>query len=586
MSDDSVSRIHGRFYLTLINPSSHLTSLLISFICASIVVFLSYAYYLNLPLENLAVLPLSLGVLYAAKMIDYVLLRNAPVAKFTKIYHTAAFANILWSITIALGIATSFVLGRDTDVSVIVAGMLLAAGLRIGIFTSVFGTGLTRAILISPILPLLFFVSFIPLDNILAYISDPAGVGFGLTFMAISTVWSMTADRAGRPNVKSTFNLLQAYLLAWTEHNPKPMEVIMEDRARQSRVNTYTLSLNTPSGRSLIVLPDIHPGPFYPVGGSNLPYEIYRAYSANAIHAVVMHSVSDHSLNLPSRVQLESYLKSLDLQNQNLVEHGNTCTEPIAVQVNSARVSGIAFGKVAVLMLSLAPHGMEDVPEIIRKEVERYATSRGFSNVLVIDTHNSMGEHLSEEDSSDMLKVCRIVLDEMIMKPQHNFKFGFCHSSEIDARANDVGPAGMSVMMASVNGRSFAICWADANNMANGLREHIVEHLAANDVSVLEICTSDTHYTSGNARNITGYFTFGSLTKTDDASKWYLEMAERARGRLEHASYEAALASSEVKIMGTEQFSDYSNALDKALNVTKVSIGVTAAVYVAMLLLS
>ena len=582
MSDESVTKIHKRFYLTLINPASHVTSLLISFFCASLVVVLSYRYYLDLPLQNLAVvLPLSLAVLYAAKMIDFAILRSTPVTKLAKIYHTAAFANILWLVTVALGIASVSVLGKsETNFHFIVVGMLLAAGLRIGIFTSVFGASLPKAILASPILPLLFFASFIPIEQVPFYLRDPMGLGFGLGLMAIAAIWASIADRAGRPKVLSTFKLLQAYLLAWTDLNPKSMEVIMEGRAHESKVNTYTLTFKTPNGKSLIVVPDVHPGPFYPVGGSNLPYEIYKTYSLNSMYAVVLHSISDHALNLPSKTQVERYLSSLD--NQTFFEDGNTCTEPIVIQVNKARVTGFAFGKVAILLLSLAPYGMEDVPELIRREVENYAKMKSFNYALVIDTHNSIGKHLSEDDSSDVLKACKVALDELKMKPQHNFDFGFCHSSEIGAEADDVGPAGMSVMTIKVNNKSFTVGWADSNNMERGLRERILDHLTANGTSMLEVCTSDTHYTSGKARNLTGYFTFGSLSSPNSVSKWYLEMAKKASERAANASYELSETSSEVKVMGGEQFSDYSIALDRSMRVTKVSIWVTIAAYIAM----
>ncbi|MFQ5969751.1 MAG: DUF2070 family protein [Nitrososphaerales archaeon] len=584
MNEESVSRIHKRFYLTLINPASHVTSLLISFFCASLIVVLSYIYYLDLSLQNLVVvLPVSLVVLYAGKIIDFAILKRTPVAKLAKIYHTATFANILWLLTVALGIASTFILEKpETHFHFIVAGMLLAAGLRIGIFTSVFGASLPQAVLASPILPLLFFLSFVPIERVPLYLSDPLGLGFGIGLMTIALIWVVLSDRAGRPNVVSTFKLLQAYILAWTDLNPKSMEVIMEGRAHESKVNTYTLAFKTPSARSLIVVPDVHPGPFYPVGGSNLPYEIYRTYSSNSIHAVVMHSISDHALNLPSKTQVERYLRSLD--NQALFEGGNTCTEPIVIQVNKARVTGFAFGRVAMLMLSLAPYGMEDVPELIRREVESYAKMKGFNCVLVIDTHNSIGKFLREDDSSDMLKSCKVAVDELKMKPQYNFRFGFCHSSEVGASADDVGPAGMSVVTIKVNHKPFAIGWADSNNMARRLRERILDHLTANGIAMLEVCTSDTHYTSGKARNLAGYFTFGSLSPPDSVSSWYLEMAKKASERTANASYEVSETSSEVKLMGGEQFSDYSTALDRSMDVTKISIGVTIAVYIVMLI--
>lgn len=583
MSEEPVGRIHKRFYLTLINPESHLTSLLISFICASLIVILSYIYYLDAPLTDLAVmLPLSLAVLYAAQMIDFAALKNMPITKLAKIYHTVAFANILWLITVALGIVASVVLSKPLSFGFITAGMLLATSLRIGIFTSVFGASLPKAIAVSFILPLAFFTAFVPIDSVPLYLSEPTGLAFGLSFITIVSLWSILADRAGRPNVESTFKILQAYILAWTDRNPEMMEVIMEGRAEESKVSTYTLSFSTQSGKSIIVVPDVHPGPFYPVGGSNLPYEIYKTYSSNSMQAVVMHSISDHSLNIPSREQVVRYLGSLG--SGTAFANGNTCTEPIVIQINRARVTGIAFGKVAALMLSASPHGMEDVPEIIRKEVEMYAKEKAFSLALVVDTHNSMGKHLDGDEGADLLKACKVALDELKMKPQFAFQFGYCHSTEIGVNADDVGPAGMSVMAIKVNERIHIIGWADGNNMVRNLREYIVEHLEANGISMFEICTSDTHYTSGRARNISGYFTFGNLSSFDTVSKWYLDMARKASENIMDASYEVSHSSSSIKVMGTKQFSDYSDALDRSMNITKASLGITVAAYIGMLI--
>lgn len=584
MSEESVGRIHKRFYLTLINPESHITSLLVSFFCASLIVVLSYLYYLHISLSSLvSILPLSLAVLYAANMIDFYILKNLPVTKLTKVYHTAAFANIFWLTTIVLGIVAASVLSKPTlNSSFIVAGMFLAMGLRIGIFTAVFGARLSRAILVSPVLPLLFFTAFVPFESVPFYF-DPMSLGFGISFMAIASVWSVIADRTGRPKVESTFRILQAYLLAWTDLNPKSMESIMEGKAYETKVSTYTLSFKTSNGKSAIVIPDLHPGPFHPVGGSNLPYEIYKTYSSNSMQAIVMHSISDHALNLPSKAQVERYLSSLN--NDMLFDNGSTCTEAIVIQVNKARVSAVAFGKVAMLVLSSSPYGMEDVPTLIRKEVERYAKEKQFNHAVVIDAHNSMGEHLNEDDSADMLKACKIALDELKMKPQFNFECGFCHSSEIGASASDVGPAGMSVMAIKVNGKLFAIGWADGNNMAKNLRENILRHLSLHGISMLEVCTSDTHFTSGRARNLTGYFTFGSLSSFDTVGKWYLDMAKRAIERITDATYEVSHTTSNVKVMGDEQFSDYSTALDRSLNVTKVFLGITITAYIAMLVI-
>ncbi len=585
MSEESVSKIHKRFYLTLINPESHITSLLISFFCASVIVILSYVYYLDEPLSDLLlILPLSLVVLYVTKLIDFTILKKLPMTKLTKIYHMAAFVNISWLITIILGIVAAYVLSKPIiHFHFIVAGMFLAISLRMIVFTSVFGASLPKAILTSFILPLLFFTAFIPKESLPVYFVDGIGLGFGISFMIIISLWSTMADRAGRPNIGSTFRLLQAYLLAWTDMNTKSLENIMEGRACESNVSTYTLSFKTSNGKSAIVVPDVHPGPFYPVGGSNLSYEIYKKHYSNSIQVVIMHSISDHFLNLPSKAQVERYLNSLN--NGILFDKGSTCTEPVVIQINKARVSGIVFGKVAILLLSSSPYGMEDIPELIRKEVEAYAKEREFNLSIVIDTHNSMGNHLNEYESNDMLNACKNTLDELKCKPQFNFEFGFCHSSEIDATADDIGPAGMSTMVIKVNEKFFVIGWVDSNNMNKKLREHIVGYLSSNGISMLEICTSDTHFSAGRARNNVGYFTFGSFSNFDVVSKWYLEMAKKSIKKMNNANYELSHTISSVKVMGSSQFSDYSNALDRSLRVTKIFFGIISVVYIALLVI-
>src|SRR3712207_9087375 len=79
--------------------------------------------------------------------------------------------------------------------------------------------------------------------------------------------------------------------------------------------------------------------PFSMVGGSDLPYVLYKRFSKRAL---VMHSVSDHSLNIPSKKELEKYVK--DLGRMSTKEKGDTCTVPVQVRINNSTSTGIAFG--------------------------------------------------------------------------------------------------------------------------------------------------------------------------------------------------------------------------------------------------
>src|SRR6476646_8902755 len=108
----------------------------------------------------------------------------------------------------------------------------------------------------------------------------PVGLGYGLAFVIISISWTIIADRAGRLGIKSTFGVLQAFLAAWTENKEERMEKISESKAHTEVVKTYIVKFKVVNSDEIsIILPEVHPGPFNPVGGSNLPYVLYTLFS-------------------------------------------------------------------------------------------------------------------------------------------------------------------------------------------------------------------------------------------------------------------------------------------------------------------
>jgi putative membrane protein len=466
--------------------------------------------------------------------------------------------------------------------------MLLAAGLRVGIFTSVFGSRLSRSILVSFIQPFVFFIAFVPLSVYGALEASYGGLGFGAVLFLLGVVWTIVADRSGRPDIHSTFGLLQAFLAASTENRVDKIEGFTEARAQDREIQTRVIKFlpagNASGGDSVaIVLPDLHPGPFGAVGGSDLPYVLYQVFSKRAL---VMHSVSDHSLNIPSKRELDKYVSSLS--GLNVVRKGDTCSEPVQVNVGRATTTGIALGDTALVMLSLAPVGMEDVAKETRVELESYGAGLGFDSVLVIDCHNAMGKHLTEADQRDLIQSAKQCLERLTNGPQKKFCVGFATLEDGDkalSGASELGRAGIAVLAIRVGKRQYAIGWADSNNMDNRLREAILSR-PGSDVSMLEVCTSDTHSTSGK-KTKEGYFALGTLTSPETIARAFAEISRKAADRArEDSRFQLASASSRIRVMGEKQFEEYSFALDRSMNVTKFFVAITAATYVAMLVLA
>jgi putative membrane protein len=196
-----------------------------------------------------------------------------------------------------------------------------------------------------------------------------------------------------------------------------------------------------------------------------------------------------------------------------------------------------------------------------------------------------MGDEISESDSQDMLKAAKATLETLITKQSHQVEFGYANFDEMNLSTLDLGPGGIGVLCLKINAEKYFLGWADANNMENGVREEIVNHFSKNGLALLEICTSDTHYSSTIVRNRTGYYPFGKITKPEEIANWYLKLAEQAEKKLEPASFEILEHKTNVKVMGAAILEDFSGALDRSMLLSKAFMGGSMALFIASLFL-
>ena len=592
---DSVSNIHRRWSLTRINFSSYKISLTISLISSLIIILVFDHFYLLVNLIQLAVFTITgISFLIFSYFLDLFLLRKTPVNKMSKILHVSAFSSLLWLLIVILGYLTFIIFQKDLPPKeYLLEGMMLAIGLRIGIFTSVFGANLLQAIKTAIIQPIVFLFLIIPSSIFIEIFSDVVAISFGLILIGLGIGWTILVDRAGRPNLQSTFALLQAFLSAWTENKVENIEKILLSKSKNELVGTYIVKFTNKHHNLYWVLPNIHPGPFKEIGGSNLPYQIYNYFSQKA---VVFHSPSDHSLNIPSKGEVLEYLKSLS-NTQKTLDYGSTCSIPIQIKNKKATVTGIIFDNTPILMLSFAPYGMEDIPEEISKELETYSKNEGFKRLFIIDSHNAMGKKIGKSENEELLIAGKTCLKILKKSPQYSFKIGLSNTNEIKNHivfGEDIGKSGLSIILIDVNknddnnsnhNNQYVIGWADSNNMKSGLREYIIKFLEQKGIRMLEICSSDTHENSG-FRTSEGYYPFGHITKFETIADHYYKLIELAYEKLEVYGYEVFHIVSTVKVMGTNQFRDYSNALDKAMNLTKKFLIITFGVILLMLIVT
>jgi putative membrane protein len=215
---------------------------------------------------------------------------------------------------------------------------------------------------------------------------------------------------------------------------------------------------------------------------------------------------------------------------------------------------------------------MEDIPNYMKTEIDQYGKNRNYSKMMIIDCHNAMGEEISKEDGEDMLKAAKSCLDTLITKDSFPIEFGYANSDDMDVWTEDLGMGGLGIVCLKINEKKYFLGWADANNMENQIREKIINNFSKEGYQLLEICTSDTHYSAVKARNRNGYYQLGLITNADKLSKWFLEIAKKSETTTTSAKFEILENETKVKVMGKGIYEDYSKALDKSLKITKVFV--------------
>ena len=581
ISEDSVTDIHRRWYFTLLNPTSYKTSAIISIISSLAIICINHVSFSVT--ELLIHLILNVVIITVGFVLDLFLLRGTPTNKISKVIHVAAFSNSLWLVTIMLGVLANIIFNKNASIlSYSIGGLFIASGLRYGIFTSVFGAKMPKSVLISFVLPIILFSNLLPYTNTFILQDYPGALVLGSVIYIVGLIWSILADRAGYPHLKSTFNILQAFLSAWTESKQEKMENIFDSRSKTDKIKTMMVEFESDKDKSVfVILPDVHPGPFNPIGGSDLPHKIFRFYENNAI---VLHSVSDHSKNLPTSGEVDKYLESL--KSSAFKNTANECSLPLQIKSNDFTLTCINF-KTIVIMIISKDTGMEDLPYSIRERIEVCAAELGYSGIMVIDAHNGLGKRIISQDEEIICNLALEALTKLKEGPYHSFKVGYANSLNSSINFIELGGAGIGVINFQIDNHDYLIGWSDSNNLVNGLREKILNELNKQGLNMLEICSSDTHSSSGK-RTRQGYYALGNVTTDKDIVCAFKEISQRALSNTKstYASSSYFEGYSELKLMGSDQFDNYAKALNKSMTITKVSLGITVALFVIMLYIS
>ncbi|MEM3104707.1 MAG: DUF2070 family protein [Candidatus Bathyarchaeia archaeon] len=361
-----------------------------------------------------------------------------------------------------------------------------------------------------------------------------------LTALLTAMVYLNLIDREAKPLTGfSGLTLFRAFLANWMEDLDGPIENILEELGVESECSIDILLFKTLNGRTAIVVPYIHPGPFKNIGSSSLPCSIQafieKEFKCEAV--AVPHGTSTHVYNLTSKKYISRVLNALGSIKPEF--NISKASKPIRVYNGVAQAVCQSFDGIALLALTLAPKPMEDIPPEVKTTLEEYGRRLGFESVIVVDAHNSFSWDIcsmTDETRQILIEAGRTALYTAHKAEFNRFKIGFSRKYVHGYDVKDgIGPCGVVVHVFMIEDSLYAYVTIDGNNMISGLREKIVQSLKEFGVSDAEVFTTDTHMVNAVVLD-KGYHPVGETIDEKSIIQTVLDAFKEARSRIEWAS--------------------------------------------------
>jgi putative membrane protein len=392
----------------------------------------------------------------------------------------------------------------------------------------------------------------------------------GTTFVVTMIIVLYTINSSTKRTLRiGSFDLLKGFLDAWINFNPTRLERLLEDHSKESSATTHFIDFSTAESKVALVVPEVHPGPFAPIGSYDLPGRLsWLLKSQGYKDCFVLHGAVDHSLNLLSAREVESYLSQLAAQSKESL-FSNKISTPLSKESGKSVVTGIKIGDSLCLLVSI-PTGSEDYPASFRESVKNLCAKIGYRKTILIDAHNAIGEDPSPELQEEVLRGVKTVASELFTAQQ--FTFSLNHSSKSYVfKSNDeadVGAAGLGCLILSIDDKRYALVYADSNNSALGLRDEIKKTLNDKGIFLLEFCTSDSHFNAARIRNKRGYLVLGESTPPQKIVDDVASMVDEATSLLHEASANVCQTVSRIRLAEDNLLESFEKAITESVHLT------------------
>jgi putative membrane protein len=520
----------------------------------------------------LTVFATSGAVTYVIKALD-----PDSIISLRRMFGLAFASNLIWTIPFAAGSLFSWILhSPQASLNEFVLGAFFAWSFELLVVNGAFISSTIQSMCIALVQPattlLLASIFVIRVNSAVAYATILGLVILGITVAFLLKFKTFKTEGAGI-NSLETF---QSFLKSWVSHKPANLENYFTQYSQDEPVTTRII-VATAKEKIALVLPGVHPGPFFPVGSYDLSELVYHQLRKDNVVPMVLHGIGGHERNLPTNELAKQYAAAIA---STVTSGGGQQVQkmrgPIRLKLGPTIVTTLGFGNQVVAFLSNAPYNTDDLEPKIIDGATSAAKELGVE-LMLVDAHNSIGgENLDQQDIKE--DDWRRVFSENRASPDEEFEIGVAHSSELQfEQGSDISDGGLTVLVFRKQALTYALVTSDSNNVVMGLRQTVIDELKRDNVDLIELCTSDTHKSAARYLTNRGYRALGEDSNRDTLVAAIKKLEKLAEGRLSWGNMTAITSQLTLPLIGDKSLNDFATLTKETLSFSKAYASATLA---------
>ncbi len=287
-------------------------------------------------------------------------------------------------------------------------------------------------------------------------------------------------------------SFLNAFIAHLTDGS-KAMESFFREIGEEVFVPQTSFFFQKEDGNELLfTIPNLHPGPMGEIGGGNLPALLGKRFSEMVM---VPHGCATHDFNLVSDDEIDKIVDAI-VKTKNDLTYSREASLSCRVRYGSVSLLYQRFGDALLMVATRSPERTEDLEYAIGHAImcEGHRKTR---HIGFVDAHNCMtGDITIVLPASRIAEEYRLAssmaIDGWDLAQTSSLSLGTSHVPVPFSREQGFGDIGIQVMVAEVSGQRTGYILLDGNNMAEGCREKLRDHVLR-ILDEAEIMTTDSH---------------------------------------------------------------------------------------------